>query len=316
VWSAAFPQPPNRPGIERFHVACSQTFSTSTPGTGQGWASGMRNMYVDTDRACATGDNRATSGTIRSCLTDPNEFEYIASGGRMCAWQNSSAVRAWNFNTWDHTTNGGISGPNITCPTAMMGLSQDRSQIIDKLDHMYPVPGGTHADIGLMWGLRALSPRPAWVDFFGHTGDMAPLGWNDNDVRKIMILLTDGENNAPRDFEGYYGCNENPRRTGFSNDRTPANINASFHAGNCWRAPTIGNLSRASLDNLTIDACEAVRETYNVELYTILVDVNDAGAVTLMRNCAGSAARAFNITSGELDDTFQAIAQRALRLTR
>ena len=63
------------------------------------------------------------------------------------------------------------------------------------------------------------------------------------------------------------------------------------------------------------DACTAIRTTYGVELYTIAVDVTDPGAVTLLQDCAGDPARAFNVTSAALDDAFEAIARRELRLT-
>lgn len=116
-----------------------------------------------------------------------------------------------------------------------------------------------------------------------------------------MVLLTDGENEVPDDFEGYYGCTETAWRG---------------RAGKCWRAKEPSNLNRQTLDALTLDSCKAIRDTYGVELYTIAVDVSDKDATKLLGDCAGDAERAFNITSAELRETFRSIAARELRLTR
>lgn len=256
-----------------------------------GWE-GLRNVYLNRTQACSTGNGRAADGLARACVSDPNEFSYFQGGGQACAWQTS--ITPW-------TSQKPISGPNLNCPTAMLGLSSDRRQIIDKLNHMYPVPGGTQADVGLMWGLRALSPRRAWTRFFGLPDERAPLPFRDAGVRKIMVLLTDGQNEAPYHFEGYYGCNE-------PGDRG--------QAGGCWKARGVSTLDRSSLDALTLDACRAVQRDYDIELYTIAVDISDSAAVTLLRNCAGDPARAFNITSAELEVTFRSIAARELRLVR
>ncbi len=263
--------------------------------TQSGWQAGydgLRNVYVDKTQSCSTGHGKPATGIAKACVSDPNEFGYFASGGDACAWQT-------NFTPW--TSQKPLSGPNINCPTAMLGLSGDRGQIMDKLNHMFPVPGGTQADIGIMWGLRALSPRAAWTSFFGTPAELDPKPFGDRSVRKILILLTDGMNEPPYHFEGYYGCNE------------PSDRGA---AGGCWKAKGINELSRASLDALTLDACEAVRTEYDVELYTIAVDITDTAATNLLRDCAGDPARAFNITSAELDVTFKAIAARELRLTK
>lgn len=261
-------------------------------GDSQDGVDGARNVYLPETSPCTTKSNQKPNKTIKACVSDPTEFEYFSDGGKACEWQE-------DIFPWDKWRP--ISGPNMNCPTAMLGLSGDRSQVIEKLDHMYPVQGGTQADIGLMWGLRALSPRNQWTSFFGHEGKQAPKPFNDSGVRKVMVLLTDGENEVPYDYEGYYGCTETAWRG---------------KAGKCWRAKGPSNLNRKTLDALTLDSCKAVRETYGVEIYTIAVDVSDKDATKLLSDCAGDPERAFNITSAELRETFRSIAARELRLTR
>ena len=253
---------------------------------------GLRNVYMNETQLCATGYKKPLSVISQACVSDPTEFGYFADGGKACAWQQD--IFPWSSYK-------PVSGPNMNCPTAMLGLSGDRGQILEKLDHMYPVQGGTQADIGLMWGLRALSPRSTWSSFFGTTGDQEPKPFKDASVRKIMILLTDGKNEAPYHFEGYYGCNE-------SGDRGAA--------GKCWKAKGVKSLDGDSLDGLTLDSCKAIREDYGIELYTIAVDISDGSAIKLLGDCADDPDRPFNITSAQLDKTFSAIAARELRLTK
>ena len=249
-------------------------------------ASFTNNLHMDADRACidTAGDTRIN--LVEACVSDPNEFDYFQSGGVACPWQR-------NIFPW--TVQRLISGPNQNCPVAMLGLSQDRAQIIDKLDEMYPVTGGTHMDVGLTWGLRMLSPRREWAGFFGHN---RPTAYDDQTTRKVLVLLTDGENIAPL-VEGYYGCAFNSPRGA---------------AGPCWQAPDVGQLSARSLNNLTQDACTQIRDEYGIEVYTIAVDITNATALDILADCAGDPERAFNISAAELETVFQSIAAQQLRL--
>lgn len=250
---------------------------------------GRRNVHIDIDRACLRGNNLDLA---EACVSDPNEFDYFRLGGEVCPWQQ-------NIFPWTRARS--ISGPNQNCPVAMLGLSENRSQVVDKLDEMHPVTGGTHMDIGLMWGLRMLSPQSEWTNFFGQA---QPGDYDDAGVRKVMILLTDGQNIAPSQIEGYYGCTEIENRA----------TDSRGIADDCWRAPGVSTLSGGALDALTADACDAITETYGIELFTIAVDINDNRALDLLEDCAGDPERAFNIRASELESVFEAIASQELRL--
>jgi Flp pilus assembly protein TadG len=253
---------------------------------------GARNVYISKNQDCTTTNKSKQTGTIEACVSDPNEFDFISSGGKLCAWES-------DILPWDSLKP--ISGPNLNCPTAMLGLSSSPSQVFEKLDHMYPVPGGTQMDVGMMWALRALSPKSAWTDFFGYSAGNKPQAFEGDTTRKMVILLTDGANAAPWHYEGYYGCLEGNSRT---------------QAGACWQSDDIDDLSRDSLDSLLIDSCEAMRDDYGVEVYTIAVDVADADAQATLESCAGSADNNFIVSSDGLSEVFQGIAERNLRLTK
>ena len=253
---------------------------------------GARNVYMPKNSDCSKSSNKKKTGTLKECVSDPNEFEYFANSGKACKWQE-------DIFPWDQQRP--VSGPQFNCPTAMLGLSESPAQVYEKLDHMYPVPGGTQMDVGLMWGLRALSPRTTWTDFFGYDATAKPRAFNDTDHRKIMILLTDGENTAPYHYEGYYGCYDDKNRNA---------------AGNCWKHSDTPDLKTKGLNNLMLDACDAIRNDYGVELFTVAVDVTSPDALTALKDCAGSAENAFDVTAAQLNSTFELLAKRSIRLTK
>ena len=278
------------PRCSRYHVQWVQDSSWN-------WVAlqGARNAYQIDTISCTDSSTVWPGGTVQACLADPNEFAWNAAGGLQCSWYPSPTP-------WDSAKP--IGGPNLNCPTSMLGLSSSPSQLYAKLDHMYPVPGGTKVDVGMMWGLRALSDRDAWASFWGISLTEKPAAFTDPDARKVMIVLTDGQNAFPYHYEGYYGCLEETNRWVVGGPNP------------CRKDPTVTPQTRATLDKLMLDACEQIRDTYNVELYTIAVDVTDATALANLQACAGDPSRFFDVSSGDLDATFEQLAEASLRLTR
>jgi hypothetical protein len=264
---------------------------------------GRANGYVPRPLACS-GSQWNQTGTHAACVSDPNEFKYIGQGKALCHELPSN-----NILPWDRMRR--IAGPNMNCPTAILPLSPNRKQVLDKLDHMYPVPGGTHADVGLMWGLRTLSPLQSWKSFWGHNTVNEPKGWTDETTVKIGILLTDGLNTTSRDFEGYWGCTRTDRDTGYDDPATPQDDSLG-----CWRHANVQRLDTTSIDNMMQDACNAMKNTYGVMLYTIMVDINDSSAITKLTNCASTTDHAFNIESSDLQDTFNSILGTTMRIAQ
>lgn len=171
----------------------------------------------------------------------------------------------------------------------MLGLSGSRPQIMQTIDRLSPSPGGTHGDVGLRWGLRALSPRAEWASFFGTSAKPPGAFGTTSTARKIMVLITDGANEQAIDFPGYWGCNKTAN-------------------GICTGSP-----DRATLDTRMLNWCTAIRNN-NVALYTVAVNVTDATAVTLLATCAGNPARAFTVDAGQLGTAFTQIAKDAFQL--
>ncbi|CAN1485192.1 hypothetical protein MCERH10_00026 [Caulobacteraceae bacterium] len=216
-------------------------------------------------------------GTANGCAADYNEITWNNANGSWCSWVPRQ--------TWDSFRR--ITGPNLNCPMPMLGLSANRTQLIDTIDRLSPSPGGTHADVGLRWGLRALSPRNEWKDFFQHN---RPEPFDSTTVTKVMVLMTDGANEQAINFPGYWGCNESG-------------------APGCTGSP-----DRATLDTRMQNWCTAIRDTYKIQLYTVAINVSDTEAVSRLRTCAGSSDRAFAVDASQLNATFEQIARETFSL--
>lgn len=89
---------------------------------------------------------------------------------------------------------GSDAGKKTACPSApILPLTADASDLKDSIDSL-TANGGTAGHIGIQWTRYLLSP--AWGDFIkSHVDGAAPAQYGGG-VRKVAILLTDGEFNA------------------------------------------------------------------------------------------------------------------------
>ncbi|WP_313588556.1 hypothetical protein [Aquidulcibacter sp.] len=139
----------------------------------------------------------------------------------------------------------------------------------------------------MRWGLRAQSTRSGWKDFFQHN---QPEPFDSSTVTKAMVLMNDGANEQVVNFPGYWGCNE-PGAPGCSGSPDRATLDARMQS---WRT--------------------AIRDTSEIELYTMAVNVSESEAVSRLRTCAGSADHAFAVDASQLNATFEQIARETLSL--
>jgi Flp pilus assembly protein TadG len=246
---------------------------------------GRRNSYMAADTTCIAGNYNVCSpamptNTLYGCVADPNEIAWNTNWGRWCFW-----VPTTTWTQFDDTV-----GPNMNCPMPMLGLSGSRPQILSTIARMSPVAGGTHNDVGLRWGLRSLSPRVQWANFFGNNGPKAPKNFSTSTSKKALILITDGENEEAEDFPGFWGCSE----TG---------------APGCSGSP-----DAAELDSRMAAWCSAIRNDHDVELYTVAVNISNPAAVARLAACAGDPAKAFAVDAAELNKTLETVAGSIFQL--
>ena len=246
---------------------------------------GTLNAFQPNSQDCSadlTSNRPVKTGVNRACLSDPNEIDYLTAGGVICPW-GSNGFGSVERSIWGQAYRP-IAGPNLNCPAAILPLSSNRRQILDKLNELYPVPGGSQSDIGLTWALRTLSPSPYWTRFWG-LGAQQGAGAFGPSARKIAVLITDGRNDTPIDYEGYYGCTRESRRG----------------SGACWRSGNVANLTVASLNALTLAACQTMRETYGIKVYVILTNGSDPVARNFAAQCTGANNRVLTPNGEDLE---------------
>jgi Flp pilus assembly protein TadG len=248
------------------------------------YQAGRRNSFMAQAQECFNNASQCQptlpKGNHVACVADPNEIAWNNGGGARCSW-----VPASDWKQFDITV-----GPNMNCPMPMLGLSGNRGQVLETLNRMSPVGGGTHADVGLRWGLRSLSPRSEWTGFFKTDSANPPSAFGLAGGKKVMVLITDGQNERANDFPGYWGCGE----TG---------------SPGCSGAP-----DTAELNTRMLNWCTSIRNTYKVEIYTVAVNVSNASAVNLLQQCSGDPTRSFAVDASELNDAFSAISKSIFAL--
>lgn len=264
-------------------LSCDQ--ETSKGYGSEASATGRRNAYIPNNANCIQYTPSSCSptmpvGVLPSCVADPNEIAWNKSGGTWCPWVPTTVWAQFDDSI----------GPNVNCPMPMLGLSGSRPQILSTINRMSPVVGGTHNDVGLRWGLRSLSPRNQWANFFGNNGAKAPSSFNSANSKKALVLITDGENQEAEDFPGFWGCSDT-------------------NAPGCSGAP-----NASELDSRMLAWCSAIRNTYNVELYTVAVNISNPAAVAKLATCAGSPTRAFAVDAAQLNETLAAVAGSIFQL--
>ncbi|CAN5400195.1 hypothetical protein BH10PSE5_BH10PSE5_29910 [soil metagenome] len=177
-------------------------------------------------------------------------------------------------------------GPNAGCTLApVIPLTTSSATIKTGITSMTAV-GETNIPLGLVWGWHALAPAGPFT--LG-----SPYGTAH--VRKIIILMTDGENTM--------------------NDPSKSNeSNGSFYGGlgYIWQAMLGSGTLNANARAAAIDArmallCTAVKDR-DIVIYTVRVEVT-SGSSTLLQNCASTPDKFYDVQNvSDLQAAFDAIA--------
>jgi len=205
-------------------------------------------------------------------------------------------------------------GPNFSCPLQqVIPLSNNQTAILNEINAMKAY-GATVIPAGLTWGWHIISPTVSSVLFPSN----AATSYSDTSTSKVIILLTDGENDVQLTY------NYSPPTTttnGFDNSIFNAYGYATGSHLNILPLP--GALSGVqdqpdyNLDQKEITLCnniKAVTDAYGnagrIKIYAIgFGSVIANSSLTLLSQCATSASTYFyNPTSQSLISTFQQIA--------
>ena len=177
-----------------------------------------------------------------------------------------------------------FNGPNAACTvTPITPLTNSRSRVDNAISDM-EASGNTNIANGVSWGVRVLSPQMPFTE---------GVSYDDRDVLKAMVILTDGQNVLSGQNNAFMSRYE---AYGYIADGRFSVRNASSN-----------NLSNA-LDERTAAAC-AYAKAQGIRVYTITFQVSSNSTRELMEACASSASLYFDSpSSSALRDAFEMIA--------
>jgi Flp pilus assembly protein TadG len=186
-------------------------------------------------------------------------------------------------------------GPNAGCPDEILPLTSDRQRVLTKIAGLsHWNSGGTITSEGLAWGWRVLSPGAPFTEGRPYS----------DDVRKIIVLMTDGQNALIAD--------DNPG-SAHKSDYTAYGYLRDGHWGS-------DRFDRATefMNNRMREVCDNIEAT-NIEVYTMIFREGDPAARQLVRGCATTSTHYFVADTGAaLRNAFRHIAGQIskLRLTK
>jgi Flp pilus assembly protein TadG len=139
---------------------------------------------------------------------------------------------------------------NVTCGSVLTPLTGSTSSVKKAIDALKP-SGLTYIPAGLAWGFNVLSP----VTPFTEGGEYDP---NNRDPRKVMVLMTDGENTVLMNH------------TNGKHDQQPKSGQRAVEA-----------------DKFTSQLCTNIK-AQNIEVFTVAFEVTDPVTLKMLDDCASS----------------------------
>ena len=203
-------------------------------------------------------------------------------------------------------------GPNLGCSTLpILPLTASRTTVLASISQMVAnFRGGTFINLGLQAGWWNLSPN--WRGLWGNA--TLPLDYNTPYMKKVIVLMTDG-NNQWFDWDGGApGAGPSPWRDDGDTD---------FSAYGRLLSNTMGlaNNSKANatanINTRMSQMCTIIKQK-GIIIYTILF--NHDGSVTpatqtLFQNCASSPENYFlDVTAADLQASFSQVAGQLANL--
>ncbi len=176
-------------------------------------------------------------------------------------------------------------GPNTYCAQPLLGMTNNPTDVLNAINSMQAA-GSTMIDLGMAWGWRMLSPR--WRSAWGGVmnSNNLPLDYNTPTMNKVVILMTDGDNNFGGSNYTAYGP-LSAGRIGTTNTTT----------------------ANTTLNTRTTAVCNSLK-SHNVIVYTIALGADlNATSLAMLKGCASKSSNFFQSpTTNSLQAAFQAIA--------
>lgn len=259
----------------------------------------------DIGTAVETGAFRFSFGNACvEAIQDDYDTEMLPSFSRA---QVPDFWRWWNNHPW--------------CPedaSAVYLNSNDATALKAHLNGMV-LSDGTGMDIGALWGLKFLSP-----EFRGEVGgdfSERPLDFSEEESKKVMIVMTDGNITAQNRPEDISLGNVHTNRPG---NRAPhvSAISNQGNRSNMQTTRTRGSATTSASNDSAVGrfkkACNAAKDE-DILVFTIGFQISaNSLADRILEECATSTDYYYHVEGLDLTSTFQSIASQvnALRITQ
>jgi Flp pilus assembly protein TadG len=182
-----------------------------------------------------------------------------------------------------------MKGPNRACPDPILPLTSDYGLISSRISSLEHYEGsGTNTAEGVAWAWRLLSPGAPFTE-----------GKAYGTIRKVMVLMSDGENRIVREVISPFG--------------THYSSYGSVRYGR-FPHPTDVDEANAFLDSRMELACRNAKNE-KIEIFVIALGITKAHSRDLLEACATDPEHMFEVgRSQSLDPAFDAIAAKLSKL--
>jgi Mg-chelatase subunit ChlD len=268
------------------------------PDAPDSWSQSDNDYLADTGGSCPTtaclSSQTATWCNENNRAPKSGDFTDALRQARTCKYNNVDVAGTHN--------NGRTYGPNFSCMSnPLLPMTANQTTILNQIAAM-PAQGNTNIHDGLMWAWRLVSPGEPFTE---------GRAYNAERNFKIIILLTDGDNT--------YTSKSNMNRStyasyGFISPAVPPAGQAAG-TGLLGLSSTSNGAVVDRMDDRTMEACNNIKATSDILIYTIGFQVSTQSTLNLLRDCATDPSMAYQSNSnGELIAVFQAIATNMSKL--
>ena len=282
---------------------------------------------------------RVGSSNVRHCHGD-NDWRDPDTGARRTAAQMAGNYM-YDMLTTEGMTHDQASGPNLLCAqTPILPLTARRTQVNDAITAITaPIrSGGTTTAVGLQGAWYTLAPtwRGHWQDTNVGVANVPalPLDYRRPGMRKVVVMLTDGDNNWQRPYgEDGASCGSTDDRSVCASAANASELMYNAYgrvttASGGWNARFPSNLispvsqtnADARLDGRFTATCNAMKAT-GIIVYIIGFEIPNTTAGnnirTMLRNCATTTDDHFfeSPTAAQLTTVFSQIGNQIASLS-
>lgn len=250
--------------------------------------------------------NTAACSTAYSSVKNGNSRDYLKTV--TCTYDFSAREYQERLCKYTGRSFSG-DGPRSDCPrAAVLPLSNERDTVKGRIDYM-EANGSTNIEQGSIWGFHSLSPTEPLTT--GRDYDEA--------TSKIMIVMTDGENNV--NYSSYSSSNpygvSSWTAWGYRNNKRLLTESTTPKDSVATSSQVI-----AEVNKRTVAACASAKAK-GVIVYTIGLSAPNSTTIQMLKDCASPSKVESGVTvnywyfpanSDELTDVFKDIAEQLSEL--